>query len=762
MRKTGHCSLFAASAALVTSLALAQPAPPAAPPAPAAPAAPAPPPARTPAAAPPVAAEPEAPTASPDAAPATAERTDAAAGDEDERSEGAAGDDGAEPPPPQPAPPRSRPRTPPPNAALPAATAPTAAGERTAATAGAEPPPSAPPEAKEAAKPPEVDVFAEDWWSHARPVFELHGYFRTRVEMFHRFALGRINQPSDQLWPLPLDHYYRGLQDPDSQSIGDYGPVLCTDKKSRPSSVDSTAPTEGLYPCKNQTQMGANLRFRLNPELHISDNLRVISQIDLLDNVVMGSTPEGYAIEPDAAGGYAALQRGGYNALSVFDVSQQPPTSGVNGVKDSIRVKRVWGEFQTPVGELRFGRMPSHWGLGIFANSGDGYDDDYQTTVDRLMFSTGIKALDLYFVGAWDFANEGATTENVLDPQGQAADAAQKDDVRELMFSVARRADPDLQRQALAKKRLVVNGGVYFMARRQKIANDLAGSAADGAVVPGAYPAGLMQLGGVSGYVRRGALLLIPDLWLQVLYRTFRFEAEGVTIQGHADNVETATGTAPADFDDWKFRMWGFAAESEFRALEDRLSVDLKGGWASGDPEASEQDQPGSGGLTPGYGDGLQDQIGDDTFSTFAFHPNYKIDLILHRNILSRVQGSYYLRPGVAYDFMRSPEGQRLGGGFGAIWSRASSFVQTPGHKRDLGIELNGKLYFQSKDGGLNDVPGSMGGFYTQLEYGVLFPLAGLGYQRAERTNLHAALGSNDAGDLKAAQILRWYLGVLF
>jgi hypothetical protein len=25
----------------------------------------------------------------------------------------------------------------------------------------------------------------------------------------------------------------------------------------------------------------------------------------------------------------------------------------------------------------------------------------------------------------------------------------------------------------------------------------------------------------------------------------------------------------------------------------------------------------------------------------------------------------------------------------------------------------------------------------------VLFPLAGLGYQRAERTNLHAALGSN-------------------
>src|SRR5206468_8080339 len=27
------------------------------------------------------------------------------------------------------------------------------------------------------------EVFAEDWWSHARPVFEIHGYFRTRGEL---------------------------------------------------------------------------------------------------------------------------------------------------------------------------------------------------------------------------------------------------------------------------------------------------------------------------------------------------------------------------------------------------------------------------------------------------------------------------------------------------------------------------------------------------------------------------------------------------
>ena len=57
----------------------------------------------------------------------------------------------------------------------------------------------------------------------------------------------------------------------------------------------------------------------------------------------------------------------------------------------------------TPVGELRFGRMPSHWGLGMVANSGDGYDSDCQTTADRIMFVTGIKSIDLYFAGTWDF-----------------------------------------------------------------------------------------------------------------------------------------------------------------------------------------------------------------------------------------------------------------------------------------------------------------------------------------------------------------------
>src|SRR5262245_62229648 len=56
-----------------------------------------------------------------------------------------------------------------------------------------------------------------------------------------------------------------------------------------------------------------------------------------------------------------------------------------------------------------------------------------------------------------------------------------------------------------------------------------------------------------------------------------------------------------------------------------------------------------------------------------------------------------------------------LGGSVAALWSRASEFIQAPEHERDLGIELNAALDFQSKDKALNDKPGEMGGFYARL-----------------------------------------------
>lgn len=568
------------------------------------------------------------------------------------------------------------------------------------------------------------EVYAEDWWSHARPVLELHGYFRMRAELFHNFSLGRVDPPDTALWPVPPDNSYRDEQgNPHTAN-------LCGDNPAAP------------QPCLDKTQAGANIRFRVNPELHISDNLRILSQIDMLDNVVLGSTPEGYYSHPTGTGsGYTRVAQGGYVPTGAFSTTQVPPTAGVNSYKNSIEVKRVWGEYMTPVGQLRFGRMPSHWGLGILANSGDTYDSDWQSTSDRIMFITGIKSIDLYFAGAWDFVNEGPSSATVDSlAGGQPYDLAQLDDVNQYVLVLVRRRNPELAKLDLARGDVVLNGGMYFVFRNQFLSTNE--NNAIGAT-PGGY-------GTDWSYVRTGAKAYIPDAWIQLLYRKFRFEAEAVTIQGSLDTIQK-TSIEPA-----KIRQYGLATQTELKAVEDRLRLQFGFGWASGDANLSTA-ATAKQTMVPPAG-GLQTHVTGpgSTYSEFRFHPDYRVDLILFRNILQRVQGAYYFRPSVDYDFARNPNGQRFGGGAAVIWSRASEFVQTPGHKRDLGLEIDLSLYFQSKDGSLNDDPDKMGGFFTMLQYGVMFPLGGLGYMSNEAAVAGMPL------DTSTAQTIRWYAGILF
>ncbi|MDX2055358.1 MAG: TIGR04551 family protein [Polyangiaceae bacterium] len=593
---------------------------------------------------------------------------------------------------------------------------------------------------EEAAPQPKSRIFAEDWWSHARPIFELHGNFRVRAELFNKFALNRHDAQASAIWPQPADNVYTPIT-----SGEPVGPAKCTPDEA--GTGGETSPNT-LVPCKNNTQAGANLRFRLAPELLISDNLRVRSQIDLLDNLVLGSTPDSYSVTPTGYG-YAVRSPDGNVAGNASQATTAtPPTSGVNSLSDSIAVKRAWAEYSTPVGEVRFGRMPNQWGLGMLYNSGDGYDDDYQSTVDRILFSTEVAPLDLMFAGAWDFPSEGATSANLSNVGGQPYDVAQADDVDELVFMVARKKSTELEQLALTHGELVVNTGLRLSRRTQRLTDDLSGAGNGSIAGPGTC-----QMGGAAldcapstqlTFERRGLSLWIPDVWVQLLYKKFRYELEFAAFHGSVENATNGASdyaSAPGG-KGYKIRQYGFATELEQKLVEDRLKLGFNFGWASGDPDEEGLAPPRSGSVS---------QNGDDTFSTFRFNPAYRVDLILNRNVLGRVQGTYYFRPSVSYDFMRNPNGQRLGGQFAAIWTRASEFIQAPGNARDLGIELNGSVMFQSKDGSQNDKSDEMGGFYSMLQYGVLFPMGGLDH-----------LPQENGPETNAAQILRLYLGVLF
>jgi len=56
-----------------------------------------------------------------------------------------------------------------------------------------------------------------------------------------------------------------------------------------------------------------------------------------------------------------------------------------------------------------------------------------------------------------------------------------------------------------------------------------------------------------------------------------------------------------------------------------------------------------------------------------------------------------------------------------------------------------------------------MGGFFTMLQYGVLFPLKGLDYLAEEKQAIREEFDENPGlASLNNAQIFRWYLGVIF
>lgn len=553
---------------------------------------------------------------------------------------------------------------------------------------------------------PSSDPTDESHWTAPQSVLTLHGYFRARGELQDTFYLGRIFQyGGSALTPdAPFDMFHPAESRPGLAVEGGCG---------------STAGGAG---CDTTSLQYATMRMRLQPQLNLSDDVRVHLWLDVFDNMVMGSTPDGSLV-----GGRSA-----FSPLQAFSGTALPPTFGENSLGNSIIARRAWAEVRNrSLGELRFGRMGFHWGLGMLANAGDTFDSDYSTDVDRVLLIT--KLAGLYFMAAYDFASQGygqhysSTLSGRTVTDGSTSyDPAQRDDVQQYFFAVARRSTPEDQATALSRHELVLNGGAFFVYRRQLLSSEYTSPTAG---VP-------------TAFVRRGFESFTPDLWGQLLWhpsdgQALRLEAEAALVLGSVEN-HTAN-YAPTN---QAIRQFGFTFEGEYRLFDEKLGIHLGAGYASGDSDAE--------GLGA-FADTLtRANGGASSISTFRFHPNYRIDLILWRSIMRQVTGAYYFRPGVSYDFVRSPFGQLLGARADVVYSRASSPVQTWGNNADLGVELDGSLYYRSEDG-----PEMIDGFYAMLQYGLLFPMQGLGYLEGQ-----SVPGSD--GKLKNAQTFRLILGVMF
>lgn len=114
-------------------------------------------------------------------------------------------------------------------------------------------------------------------------------------------------------------------------------------------------------------------RVRLQPELNFEDRAKFIVMMDALDGALWG----------DNASLADTSLFAGDPSLTGIDGQEVPP----------VRVKRAWMEFKIPVGLFRVGRQGSHWGMGLLANDGNGFDDSFGenklgATYDRVIFAT--------------------------------------------------------------------------------------------------------------------------------------------------------------------------------------------------------------------------------------------------------------------------------------------------------------------------------------------------------------------------------------
>jgi uncharacterized protein (TIGR04551 family) len=473
---------------------------------------------------------------------------------------------------------------------------------------------------------------------------------------------------------------------------------------------------------RTDTLAGANMRFRLEPTINISEDVRVMFQIDMLDNLVLGSTPDGYPGNK-------------YYPMVAFSQTQNPPTAGWNSTRDSILVKRAWGEVVTPLGMLRFGRMGSHWGLGLLANDGGpthvdngplvtrkdpfspmghAFDSDYASTVDRVMFIT--KVFGHYIIPMIDFTAEGPYFSFLNEMGGQAFDADQLDDVNSYILAIVKRDKPEDIKEILAQDGWSLNYGAYYAFRNQAL------DAYDYKSGGNPWEGGLVRK---DNYTVRNIEAHIPDVWIRLMMGKLRLELEFCMIIGKIgyDAVGRsldADGNLIRQLAGQKIDLlqFGGALQADYKFLDDALTVGLEIGFASGD------NSPGFG-VRPFEERQFDHTLGDHNINNFRFHPGYNVDLILWRQIIGTVTDALYLKPSVQYNIFEG-----LGGKLSIVYSQALEKESTRGKKGPLGLEFDLDLFYFSSDN-----------FHAGLSYGLLIPFSGM-----------ADLGDDElpGGDLEA------------
>lgn len=553
------------------------------------------------------------------------------------------------------------------------------------------------------------------------PWIESHGYFRVRSDLFYNFDLDTFNGTTGSSPVRPP------LTELPGQGSG------------HPEQPDHS------YKRGANSLASTNMRLRYQPTIHVNENLRIRTTLDVLDNLVFGSTPDG-----------GRQERFGQRPDVVYDTfsgGQRPPESGVNGYKDSVRVKHLWGEWKTPVGLLMFGRTMSHWGLGVLANNGNCLDCNFGDSVDRIMGIT--KLFNTYVALAWDFPSEGVTgfagqNTRLNQPFGQEFDLDNRDDVNEWVIALFDRPMTLEEKERRARdlnevRKPVWDWGVYNVVRNQAFTT-----------IPNSTNFLPYETAGDEQLRDIKAFAFIPDLWLRWEYRpksrhkySLEFEAVGVfgvmeelpvrytsPIKECTDksvtNIEDCSASDTIEPRRREIQQFGYAFE--FNAQQRKLKYGFHHGVASGD-------------TSDGFG--VLDKTpldanapNDKRITNFKFDRDYYIDLIMFRELIGTVTNAAYFKPYIAYDLIQRDK-EAWGFKLAAVYGQALEKAATPGRSSALGLEFDLELYVVEQDV-----------FKWSFAYGLLFPFGAFDQLNAEQTAVEASPG--------IAQTMQINLGMQF
>jgi uncharacterized protein (TIGR04551 family) len=542
-------------------------------------------------------------------------------------------------------------------------------------------------------------------------LLEIDGYFRLRTDWFKNFHLGHLDTPG----------------------LG--GAAF-------PRALSCSAPTLSGAGCDDALS-SANMRLRLEPTINLDERTSIHFQADVFDNLVLGSTP----IDQNLSS---------YNDMNLppvgaFSGTQGPPQAGVNSDRDSITIKRAWAEVAVPLGILKFGRQPNHWGMGIWHNAGGEdpiagtYDTeaDYGDSVDRVSFSAQIPGTNLRAMIASDWSLTRLVSNQTSANKGREGhpwDLDDKDDSNAWVAVISRMDSPQEFRDRLDRGELAFNYGAYFEYKTQSFDNDLRDFVLGGPLDSGGDPTNPDNPDRPARFVPRDLKTYSPDLWIKLGYGQFTFEAEAVAQLGRVSRLDEF-GVNAADI-----RKYGGSGRFTFRGLEGKLRLGLEGGAASGD----QWDNTPQGNTHIAYAN-LLGGPGDNKLSQFIFNRDFKVDMILFRHLIGAVTNAGYVKPFLSYELTKS-----IGFRVANITSFALKPVATPGNETMYGTEFNA------------DIGYTTGGFYGGVAYGVLFPFGALSHPQDEEGGETFGYGTDpntlvsNVGDGSTAHTIQFKLVLSF